>query len=121
MRIHHLAFRTRDLARLEAFYAGALGLPVRERHGDRSVWLGVGDAILMLERAEVGEPDVPPGSMDFVAFDVEKDARIGYLARLAEAGVAVEHQTEFTLYFRDPDGRRVGISHYSASPGAPRA
>jgi glyoxylase I family protein len=112
MRIHHLAFRTKDLPRLEEFYASVLALPVRERKGDRSVWLAVGDTILMLERAEPHEPEVPRGAMDFVAFDVEKSARVGYLARLAEAGVPIEQQSEFTLYFRDPDGRRVGLSHY---------
>ena len=113
MRIHHLAFRTHDLARLVDFYVSVLALRVRERRGDRSVWLDVGDAILMLERAEPGEPDVPAGSMELVAFDIQHGTRLGYLARLAEAGVAIEQQTEFTLYFRDPDGRRVGLSHYA--------
>ena len=56
MRIHHLAFRSGDIARLERFYVEVLGL--------------------------------------------------------ARAGVAVEAATEFTLYVRDPDGRRVGLSSY---------
>jgi hypothetical protein len=38
--------------------------------------------------------------------------RASWTARLAAAGVAVEAQTEFTLYFRDPDGRRVALSAY---------
>jgi hypothetical protein len=35
--------------------------------------------------------------------------------------VVVEHETDFTLYFRDPDGRRVAVSHYPdpAPRGAP--
>ena len=32
--------------------------------------------------------------------------------RLREAGVAIEDRTAFTLYVRDPDGRRVGLSSY---------
>ena len=28
------------------------------------------------------------------------------------AGVRVEDRTEHTLYFRDPDGRRLGVSSY---------
>lgn len=112
MRIHHLAFRTRDLGRLEAFYSGVMALPVLDRKGERAVWLAAGDAVVMLERADEGEPGVPAGTMDFVAFDVEREARVGWLARLAEAGVAIEQQTEHTLYFRDPDGRRIGISSY---------
>lgn len=116
MKIHHLAFRTRDLDRLERFYADVLELRLLERKGDRAVWLAVGDAILMLERAEENEPLVPPGSMEFIAFDIAPHARVGYLARLGEAGVPIEAQTEHTLYFRDPDGRRIGLSHYSFRP-----
>ncbi|MGK0362643.1 MAG: hypothetical protein ACI9U2_004964 [Bradymonadia bacterium] len=27
--------------------------------------------------------------------------------------VAIESETEHTTYFRDPDGRRVGVSNYT--------
>ena len=39
MRVHHLAFRTRDLTRLERFYTDVLGLLVARRDEERSVWL----------------------------------------------------------------------------------
>ncbi len=105
MRIHHLAFRTCDLVALERFYAEVLGLPVLRR-SDRSVWLDVEGTILMLERAEPGEPPIDPRSMDLVCFGVAP----GVLARLAD--VDIEGRTDSTLYFRDPDGRRVGVSAY---------
>ena len=113
MRIHHIAFRTRDLERLERFYADVLALRVTRRN-ERSVWLDAGGAILMLERAEPDEPDVAPGTMEMIAFDIGIEARIGYLARLGERHIPVEAQTDHTLYFRDPDGRRIGLSHYRA-------
>jgi catechol 2,3-dioxygenase-like lactoylglutathione lyase family enzyme len=112
MKIHHVAFRTRDLERLERFYVDVLELRLLERKGDRAVWLAIGDAILMLERADEGEPTVPKGSMEFLAFDIAPHARVGYLARLGEAGVAIEAESDFTIYFRDPDGRRIGLSHH---------
>jgi glyoxylase I family protein len=112
MRVHHIAFRTRDLERLTEFYVEVMGLAVRERKGERAAWLEADDVILMLERAEPGEPDVPRGTMEMIAFDVESEARVGWLRRLAERGVAIEAQTDFTLYFRDPDGRKIGLSHY---------
>ncbi len=60
----------------------------------------------MLERAGDGEPRVPAGTMDLVAFAVEdKEAWRGR--------IAVEAETEHTLYFRDPDGRRVAVSSYA--------
>jgi len=38
------------------------------------------------------------------------DDRSAWEANLAVAGVAIESRTEHTLYFRDPDGHRVGLS-----------
>jgi catechol 2,3-dioxygenase-like lactoylglutathione lyase family enzyme len=74
------------------------------------VWLDAQGVIVMLERAEVGEPAMPPGTRDLVAFAVDdKDA---WRARLIASGVAIEGETPHTLYFRDPDGRRLGVSTY---------
>jgi catechol-2,3-dioxygenase len=117
MRVHHIAFRTRDLEELERFYVDVLALRVI-RKDERGVWLDAGGSIVMLERAEDGEPLVPGGTMEMIAFDVEKEARIGWLRRLAENNVPIEAQTEHTLYFRDPDGRRIGLSHYPRPPYA---
>ena len=113
MRLHHIAFRTDDLARLEAFYAGVLGLTVKKRDGTRSVWLESGDAMVMLEQRESGEPHVPAGTMEMIAFAISTAERASYMHRLAAAGIAVESQTAFTLYVRDPDGRRVGLRQYA--------
>jgi len=107
MIIHHLAFRTADLGRLERFYVDVLGLVVTRR-SERSVWLDAGGTILMLERAEPGEPEARPGTMELVAFG----ASDGMKERLTTAGVAFEDRTAYSLYFRDPDGRRLGISSY---------
>ena len=62
----------------------------------------------MLERREGSEPTVPPGSKELVAFAVSREM----IARLEEAGIAIEVRTPYTLYVRDPDGRRVGLSSY---------
>ena len=108
MRIHHVALRTHDVPRLERFYAGALGLVVTRRDGERSVWLDAGGAILMLERASEGEPGIPERTMELVAFTISKTERATF-----EAKLLVEATTDFTIYVRDPDGRRVGLSHFS--------
>ena len=118
MRIHHVAMRTRDVARLRAFYRDALGLEVA-RDGDDRVWLRAGDAIVMLERAFEGEPPPPAGSMELVAFAVDAAAMAAREARLASHGVAVEARTDYTIYVRDPDGRRVALSHYPDSRVSP--
>ena len=107
MQLHHVALRTRDLARLEQFYATVLGLRVVRRDDARgSVWLDAGGTVLMLERAGADEPPIPAGTKDLVAFAV--DDKETWRSR-----VAVEAETEHTLYFRDPDGRRVAVSSYA--------
>jgi catechol-2,3-dioxygenase len=103
--------RTTDVDRLERFYAGVLGLPVVKRDEMRgSVWLQAGGAVVMLERLEEGEAQVPAGSMDLVAFAGDLAAA---RERLASAAVPVEGSTAHTIYFRDPDGRRIGVSDYA--------
>ena len=114
MRVHHLAFRTGDLAKLERFYVDAIGLAVVRRDEARSVWLDAGGAIVMLELREPGEPAHSAGSKELVALAIEPDARALCTDRLARAGVAIEATTDFTLYVRDPDGRRIGLSSYPA-------
>jgi glyoxylase I family protein len=108
VRFHHVAFRTNDLDALEDFYARVLGLAVTRRNEGRSVWLDAGGAILMLEQREEGEPEVPAGSMELVAFAVSPEVR----ERLPTEGVEIEARTAYTLYVRDPDGRRIGLSTY---------
>jgi len=113
MRVHHVALRTDDLARLERFYVDVLGFRVTQRSDERSVWLDAGEAIVMLERADAGEPKIPEGSREFLAFAIMADEKLFFTDRLKAGGVSVEHATEFTIYFRDPDGRRIGLSHFS--------
>lgn len=107
--LHHIALRTRDVERLVAFYQAWFELPVVRDARPRSVWLAVGEGVLMIERAGDEEPDVPRGCLDLVAFRVSSEQREALRARLAGA---LEAATEHTLYFRDPDGRRVGASSY---------
>jgi glyoxylase I family protein len=115
MRIHHVALRTPDLALLERFYVGVLGLPITRRDGERSVWLDAEGTIVMLERRDEGEPGVPEGSHELVAFAIAPELCAQQEEQLARAGVPVESRTSFTLYVRDPDGRRVGLSSYPAA------
>jgi catechol-2,3-dioxygenase len=110
MRIHHVAFRTHQLDHLHAFYT-RIGFETT-RADERSVWLAAGDAILMLERAEPTEALDLSASKELVAFAVAKEQRQALEVLLAKNGVATDGSTAFTTYVRDPDGRRIGFSHY---------
>jgi catechol 2,3-dioxygenase-like lactoylglutathione lyase family enzyme len=115
-RVHHLALRVADCARSAAFYSGVLGFPevrrFEEGDGVRSIWLRAGDAILMLETALRGAgPDA--GSGHVLVFAVE--ALPAWEERLAAEGIAVDDRTAYTLYLRDPDGHRVGLTVFDGA------
>jgi catechol-2,3-dioxygenase len=114
LRIHHVAMRTADVDRLERFYGSVLGLRVVKRDAERgSVWLQAGGAVIMLEPLSEGEDPMRAGSMELLAFSALDRSELGvWRERLAKAGVAVEAATVHTLYFRDPDGRRIAVSDY---------
>jgi catechol 2,3-dioxygenase-like lactoylglutathione lyase family enzyme len=112
MTLHHLALRTADLAALAAFYRDLLGLEVVRDASPHSLWLGLGgDAALMIEARADGEPGVPDGSMELAAFRVSVEQKDAVAHRARERG-CFDGETAFTVYFRDPDGRRVGVSTY---------
>jgi catechol 2,3-dioxygenase-like lactoylglutathione lyase family enzyme len=113
-RIHHVALRVSDPERALRFYGGVLGLEeVRRFDVDgrvRSVWVSVGDAVLMLEREiKTGGPaGALSGSGHVLVLAVPDLA--AWESRLAAAGVPIADRTAATLYVLDPDGHRVGLS-----------
>jgi glyoxylase I family protein len=138
--VHHVAIAVRDLGVVEAFYTGVLGLPILRRwpmtgettgddQRDRSVWCDLGGrAFLALERAAEGEVAGEVAAADrahgylMIALRITRAARADWEARLAAAGVAIVHRTAYTLYVSDPEGNRVGLSHWpdaATEPGSP--
>ncbi len=127
---HHVAIQCADLAASERFYREVLGLAVlrrwpRDEGGDRSIWLslGEGDGFLALERAdEAPEPrpwrDGRPG-LHLVALRIAPSERRTWEDRLEEAGIRVVHRTRWTIYFHDPEGNRIGLSHHPHDVDAP--
>jgi catechol 2,3-dioxygenase-like lactoylglutathione lyase family enzyme len=123
---HHLAIQCVDLAAQERFYREVLGLPVlrrwpREEGGDRSVWLGVGGGFLALERAE--EAAAAPtewrddrAGLHLLALGIPAGERAAWEDRLATLAVPVVHRTRWTIYVRDPEGNRIGLSHHPEDP-----
>lgn len=112
MRVHHLALRTDDVVKLADFYERLVGLAVERRSLPRSIWLRAGDTLVMIELRGDGEPPVDARTRELVAFSCSPEERSTLEARLVTGGVRIEEETAFTLYFRDPEGRRVALSHY---------
>jgi catechol 2,3-dioxygenase-like lactoylglutathione lyase family enzyme len=80
----------------------------------RSVWLalepggGTANGFLAIE---AGDPKRPLGPA-MVALRIAKEDRERALAELKARGVTVEYQSRWTVYFYDPAGNRVGLSHH---------
>jgi catechol 2,3-dioxygenase-like lactoylglutathione lyase family enzyme len=119
--LHHVALRCADLGRCEAFYREVLGLEVLRRwpgegEGDRSVWLSTGQGFLALERASRPSEEAPfedtPAGWQVVALSIARGDRTAWEGRLAAARVRLARRTPFSLFFRDPEGNRVALSHW---------
>ena len=123
MKVHHIALRSPQPERVRDFYSQIIGLRQVFQQAPRTWWLALDDAqgadpaaaefpsaVLMIERAEPGEPGPLPGGQDLLAFAVSADQRAALVAQLHQNDVVIEAETGYTSYFRDPDGRRVGIS-----------
>jgi glyoxylase I family protein len=131
--MHHVAVQVRDLAAAERFYAGVLGLPVLTRWPEadgspRSLWLEAGGgAFLALEKAAAEAVGAGEGrafkdghaGWHLVALRIAAGERAAWGERLLAAGVAVEFESRWTLYVRDPEGNRVALSHHPEEASDP--
>lgn len=121
--LHHLALGAYDVEAVAAFYRDLLGLPEIVRHlepegGLRSIWLDLGGPVLMIELTrEPARRVMRVGSGLFLLAMAAEPRQRDVLERsLAAAGVPVESRSEHTIYVRDPEGNRVGISSYPPGP-----
>ncbi len=127
LRFHHQALQVVDLPAMERFYRSLFELPVLQRWpdgagGDRSVWLGLEQGFLALEKAPPGSAVPPRGDFGdgrvglyVLALRIELADRARWESRLSAAGVAIERRTAFSLFFRDPEGNRLAVSHHPAA------
>jgi glyoxylase I family protein len=123
---HHLALQVNDLERAAAFYRTVLGLEERARHHRedgslRSIWLNVpGGGFLALEACAGALPadgfrrDDP--GFHLLALGIDPASRGDVERELERLGVPVVHRTRWTVYLRDPEGNRIGLSHYPDDP-----
>ena len=120
--LHHIALGARDVEAVADFYREVFEMEERARHDDagrlRSIWLGAGDVVLMIERTDAsGERVDGVGAGPFLlAFDVEPGERAELEERLEAAAAPIEERTPHSSYARDPEGNRVAISHHPDPP-----
>ncbi|EKO16749.1 VOC family protein [Leptospira kirschneri] len=104
--IHHIAIGSPNIEALEKFYESLPGLKkirVNKNSDDslRSIWFTAGDTILMLEFDHFPKG---PKALIFSAFDL--------ISEDLETLPKWIQETEYTKYFKDPDGNLLGYSSY---------
>src|SRR5690554_2975346 len=122
--VHHIAVGVAQVEKIAAFYRAVFDLEERTRHhyADgklRSIWLDLGGPILMIEHtksrdeARLQSSDAVGVGLFLLTFRAaDAAARRAVEVRAEAAGQPIESRTEFSSYFRDPEGNRVAVSHY---------
>ena len=123
--LNHLAIKTASVLRLSSFYTSVLGMEQVKQHHDenglRAVWLRLGEGLLMIERSKLrGQENLPsskqyehdPPGIHLLAFKIEEASKTSWRQKLQENQIRIESESDFTIYFFDPDGNRIGLSSY---------
>ena len=126
---HHVAIQARDVEGLSRFYREVLGLTELRRWFQddskerlRSIWLACGGGFVAIEQAGVGplplekEFRSPLPGLHVLALGIRLIERSSVEAQLEAAGVVIEHRTKWSLFIRDPEGNRLGLTHYPEEP-----
>lgn len=115
MDLHHVAIKTPRVERLAEFYYRTLrlrklGTNLFDDGGIRSVWLKAGKTIIMIERSCSKKARLNGAAL--IAFRIKKNERASWLRRLKKLRVKILSESSFSVYFSDPDGNPLALSHY---------
>ncbi len=124
---HHVALWARNVECVAAFYREILELPEIQRFyrddGElRSIWISTrNDGVATRHdflAIEAIDGDLSRASSGFcmVALSIAEEEKASVILRLRSKGVAIEKHTQWTVYFRDPEGNLMGLSHYAIAP-----
>jgi glyoxylase I family protein len=118
--IHHVALFANDVVRLAHFYVATFGLVETARHlkpdqSVRSIWLSFAQnskvPFIAIEHEAKSAQSNDTG-WAVVMLTIEHTDRISFLNNLKKQNITVERETSFSIFFRDPENNRVGVSHY---------
>lgn len=117
--IHHVALLSSDVERTAAFYQDLLEFPLvevmenRDYPGSTHFFFDLGNgnclAFFDFPGLDLGPYGEVLGGLHHVAISVEPERWERLRAKLDDAGVAYQHESEVSIYFRDPDGARVEL------------
>lgn len=123
MPLHHIALAVKSFDQMIPFYTQVLGLTEIKRHFNsngslRSVWFDLDGVILMLEDQPEPSSHNPNQSLSgwqLVALSIKPQEREVWIQKLKENQIKIEKQSDYSIYFWDPEGNRLAFSHYPNS------
>jgi catechol 2,3-dioxygenase-like lactoylglutathione lyase family enzyme len=117
--VHHIALMCADVERTIRFYSGLLGFPLveifenRDYKGSTHLFFDIGHdntlAFFDFPGLGLGPYAEVLGGLHHIAISIDRAAWDAARARLEEAGVACQIESEISLYFADPDGVRLEL------------
>jgi len=100
-----------DIEGCAQFYIDLFGFQTLDRkYNDtgelRALWLRCGEIIFMFEK---GEPETE--SHGVIAFSIQRKDRETWRKKLNHMSVPITRESQFSIYFPDPEGRALALSH----------
>lgn len=122
-KLGHVLIRAADQEKTKQFYTEVLGFGVAEHLPNDAAFLSLGDDFHTFDIAQAGG-NTPGGGgpgLGHIAFQVESYAALRDAYKtLQDHGIeiarAVDHNSQRSIYFRDPDG--LGLEIYYEVPNA---
>ena len=117
--VHHVALLCADVERTVRFYQEVLEFPLteifenRDYKGSNHFFFDIGNGNLLaffdLPGLDLGPYAEVLGGLHHIAISVEPEKWERLRRKLDEAGVEYVHESETSIYFRDPNGARLEL------------
>jgi len=117
--LHHFAVVARDVEETVRFYQGLLEFPLteifenRDHKGSNHFFFDIGNNNLLaffdFPGLDLGPYAEVLGGLHHIAISVEPEKWERLRRKLDEAGVEYVHESETSIYFRDPNGARLEL------------
>ena len=106
--VNHISYQVADYKRTRDFYAGLLGMGVKQDNG-RQCYMTFGDSFLLPRNARAGSARPVP-LVDHIAYTIENWDKDKVEAELKRRGLEPRPDTENSFHVKDPDGFDLQIS-----------